>query len=136
LAALYFQNSGGQQQPATEGLMITLRLIIRGFQHVYVIVDALDECLDQDQLLPMIQEIISWKLGPLHLLATSHQERDIEDCVGPLASAQISLHSAQVNADIQIHLHERLRNDSKLKKWPPKVHGQIETALMEGAHGM
>ncbi|KIM71323.1 hypothetical protein PILCRDRAFT_45647, partial [Piloderma croceum F 1598] len=136
LVALYSQNSDGQQQPATEGLMLTLRHIIRGFQHVYMIVDALDECLDQDQLLAMIQEITSWKFGPLHLLATSCQERDIEDCVGPLASAQINLHSAQVDADIQTHLHERLRNDPKLKQWPSKVHGQIEAALMEGAHGM
>jgi hypothetical protein len=136
LAALYSQNSDGQQQPATEELMSTLRHIIRGFQHVFVIVDALDECLDQDQLLRMIQDIMRWKLGPLHLLATSRKEQDIEDCVGPLTSAQINLHSAQVNADIQTHLHDRLRNDPKLKKWPPKVHGQIEAALMEGAHGM
>jgi ankyrin repeat domain-containing protein 50 len=116
--------------------MITLRHIIKGFQHVYVIVDALDECRDQDQLLAIIIEIISWKLGPLHLLATSRKEKDIEGCVGPLASTQFDLHSLQINTDIQTHIQETLKNDSKLKKWPSKVHSQIEAALMEGAHGM
>jgi hypothetical protein len=136
LAALYSHNSDGEQQPTTEDLIVTLKHIIEGFQHVYVVIDALDECQDQGQLLAMIQVINGWKLGPLHLLATSRDERDIEDCVGPRVSAQINLHSAQINADIQIHLCERLKNDSKLKKWSEKIHRQIEATLMEGAHGM
>jgi hypothetical protein len=110
--------------------------MIRGFQHAYVIVDALDECRDQEQLLALIKEIMSWKLGSLHILVTSRQEREIEDCVGPRTSARIDLHSALVDADIEAYIHENLRNDPKLRKWSTKVHGQIETALIEGAHGM
>ena len=136
LKSLYSVNLNGQRQPTTEDLMVTLKCIVGSFQHVYVIIDALDECRDRQQLLPLIKEIIEWKLGNLHMLATSRQERDIEVCVGPLVSAQINLHSVQVNADIHTHLRERLQNDSKLKKWPAKIHGQIEAALMDGAHGM
>ena len=136
LKSLYSQNLNGQRQPTTEDLVAILKHIIGSFQHVYVIIDALDECQDREQLLPLIEEIVEWKLGNLHLLATSRQERDIENCVGPLISAQINLHSVQVNADIRTHLRERLKNDSKLKKWPAKIHGQIEAALMDGAHGM
>jgi hypothetical protein len=136
LVALYSQNGKGQRWPTTEAFMATLKHIIGGFQHVYVIVDALDECQDRDQLLSLIEEIVGWKLGKLHMLATSREEQDIEDCLGPLVSAQISLHVAQVNIDIQSYLRERLENDPKLKKWPAKVHGEIEATLMEGAHGM
>jgi hypothetical protein len=136
LKSLYSQNLNGQRQPTTEDFMVTLKCIVGSFQHVYVIIDALDECQDREQLLPLIEEISEWKSGNLHMLATSRQEHDIEVCVGPLVSAQINLHSVQVNADIHTHLRERLQNDSKLKKWPAKIHGQIEEALMDGAHGM
>jgi hypothetical protein len=136
LKSLYSENLNGHRQPTTEDLMVILKYIVGSFQHVYVVIDALDECQDQEQLLPLIEEIVEWKLGNLHILATSRHERDIEDCIGPLVSAQINLHSVQVNADIHTHLWERLKNDSKLKKWPAKIHGQIEAALMDGAHGM
>ena len=136
LRSLYSQNINGQRQPTTDDLMVILKYIVGSFQHVYVIIDALDECRDREQLLLLIEEMAEWKLGNLHMLATSRQEHDIEECVGPLVSAQINLHSVQVNADIHTHLRERLKNDSKLKKWPAKIHGQIEAALMDGAHGM
>ena len=125
LQTLYSQNLNGQRQPAAEDLMITLKHIVGSFQYVYL-----------EQLPLLIQEIIEWKLGSLHILATSHQEHDIKDSVGPLVSPQVNLHIAQVNADIQTHLQEKLKNDSKLKKWPSKIRGQIEAALMEGGDGM
>ena len=136
LKALYSHNLNGERKSNMEGLMVTLKHIIGGFEHVYVILDALDECRDQEQLLVLVEEIVNWKIGKLHILATSRVERDIADCIGLLATAQINLHSTLVDADIQTHLRERLRNDSKLKRWPAKVHEQIEAALMEGAHGM
>lgn len=103
---------------------------------MYVIMDALDECEDQQQLLLLIQEITEWKLGTMHILATSRKEGDIEDCLIPCISAQINLHNSLVNADIQIYIQERLRNDTKLKKWSAKIHRQIQAALMDGADGM
>jgi hypothetical protein len=136
LAKLYSRNLNGQRQPTSEDLMIALKGILGGFQHAYLILDALDECQDCEELLLLIEKMTEWKLGTLHILATSRKERDIDDCVGPRVSARVDLHSALINADIQTHLRERLRNDPKLKKWPVKIHVQIEAALMEGAHGM
>jgi hypothetical protein len=136
LKALYSQNLSGQQQSNTEGLMVTLKHIIGSFKQVYVVLDALDECQDREQLLALVEEIVNWKIGKLHILATSRAEWDIVDCISPLVTAQINLCSTLVDADIQTHLRERLRNDSRLKRWPAKVHEQIEAVLMEGAHGM
>ena len=115
---------------------MTLKDIVKGFERVYVILDALDECEDREQFLGLIEEIRDWKVGKLNMLATGRAERDIEDGIGPHVSARINLHSWQVNADIQTHIRERLENDPKLKKWSAKVHGEIEAVLMEGAHGM
>jgi hypothetical protein len=136
LKTLYSHNLNGERKPNMEGLMATLKHIIGGFEHVYVVLDALDECRDREQLLALVEEVVNWKIGELHILATSRVERDIADCIGPLVTAQINLHQTLVDADIQTHLRERLRNDPKLKRWPAKVHEQIEAALMEGAHGM
>ena len=136
LATLYSQNQNGQRHPTIQSLMMTLKDIVIGFERVYVILDALDECEDREELVALIKEIHDWKLGKLNMLATSRAERDIEDGIGPLVSARINLQSSQVNADIQIHIRERLENDTKLKKWSAKVHGEIEAVLMEGAHGM
>jgi len=80
LAALYSQNLDGQRQPTMKDLMTTLKDMLGGFQHVYLIMDALDECEDREQLLLLIQEITEWKLGTVHILATSRKERDMEDC--------------------------------------------------------
>ena len=116
--------------------MTTLKDIIGSFEHVYVVLDALDECQDRVQLLALVEEIVNWKIGKLHILATSRVERDIADCIGHLATAQIDLHNTLIDADIRTHLCERLRNDPKLKKWPAKIHEEIEAALMKGARGM
>jgi hypothetical protein len=64
------------------------------------------------------------------------REKDIEEALEPLITGQICIQSALVNADIHTHLRERLQNDLKLRKWPDKVQMEIETALMDGAHGM
>ena len=136
LTRLYSQCHDGEQQPAATALLTTLRHIIGGFQHAYIILDALDECTEREDLLAMVGEMVDWKLDNLHLLMTSQKERDIEDCLESQVSCQINLQQRVVDADIHIHICERLQNDTRLKKWPMKVQKEIETVLMEGAHGM
>ena len=136
LTSLYFQCHDGEQQPTATTLLTTLRHIIGGFQHAYIILDALDECTERGDLLTIIGEMVDWKLDNLHLLMTSRKERDIEDCLESQVSCQINIQQGVVDADIHIHICERLQNDTKLKKWPMKVQEEIETVLMEGAHGM
>lgn len=84
----------------------------------------------------LIDEITTWKLGNLHILATSRPEPDIEDMLVELCVSKACIQSVLVNGDIQIHLRERLQNDTKLKKWPRAVQKEMEDALMEGSHGM
>jgi hypothetical protein len=131
LTRLYSQCHDGKQQPAVTALLATLRHIIGGFRHAYIILDALDECTEREDLLAMIGEMVDWKLDNLHLLMTSRKERDIEDCLESQVSCQINIQQGVVDADIHIHICERLQNDTKLKKWPMKVQEEIETVLME-----
>lgn len=133
LADLYSRHQNGQRQPATGFLMTTLSHIIAEFRDAYIILDALDECMERQGLLELIEEILDWNLGNLHILATSRRERDIDDFLASRVVGQVDLTQALVDADIQSYVRNRLRT---WKKWPAKVQTEIEETLMEGAHGM
>ena len=136
LETIYSHNLEGARQPSASALMGTLRDILQGFGNTYIIVDALDECLEREKLLGLIEDIAGWKISTLHILATSRKEQDIEDCLSSIVSSQINIQSSLVNADIRIHVRDRLRKDRKLQKWSAHAQAEIEAALIANAHGM
>jgi hypothetical protein len=126
----------GHQQPTIKDLTSTLKDMLGDFHETFIILDALDECTEREELLGLIKAIVDWELKKLHILATSRTENDIEEALVPLITGQICIQSAVFNADIQIHLRERLQSDPKLKKLPEEAQKEIEETLMDGAHGM
>lgn len=140
LESLYSSKMNGNQQPTTNELLTTLRQIIQGFEETFVILDALDECKDRQELLAGIEEMIRWKTGKLHMLVTSRKENDIEEWLNPLSNEEgkICIQSALVNDDIRTYVHERIQIDRGLKRWQkkPEVQQEIETTLMSKADGM
>lgn len=136
LDALFLRSQDGTQQPSTDDLVSILENMLGDFKQIFLIVDALDECKEMEELLGLIETIVGWDLENLHLLATSRRLKDIEESLKPMLTDEICIQSALVNADIHIHIRERLQNDAKLKKFPADVKLEIETTLMEGAQGM
>lgn len=130
----------GERQPTSDTLLITLRQMIQEFDETFVILDALDECKERQNLLEDIDEIIAWKIGKLHILATSRRENDIIESLEPLLSDKniICIQSELVTDDIRTYIHERLRTDRRLRRWQkkPEVQREIETTLMGKSHGM
>jgi hypothetical protein len=136
LAGLYSHCIDGEHQPTTTALMKVLRDIPAGFRHTYIMIDALDECVEHDNLLLFIEEITDWELDNLHILATSRPDQIMKESIASRTSYTVNIQSAVVDVDIQIHIHERLQNDVRLHKWPLKVKQEIEMSLMGGAEGM
>jgi hypothetical protein len=136
LQSLFSSKMNGEQQPMTSELLTTLRHIVQEFNETFIIIDALDECKEREELLADIERIVGWQTGKLHILATSRREKDIEETLEPLITEQMCIENALVDADIQTYLRETLQNDSKLKMWPSKVRKEIQETLMDGAHGM
>lgn len=136
LQALYSRNYDGQQQPRNAALAEVLQSILEDSPGTFIILDALDECTDREELLELIRKIRGWKVGKVHVLATSRKEKDIEEALEPLVTSKICIQSTQVNGDIQLLIREQLHNDPKLKKWPAKVQEEVEKTLMEWANGM
>jgi hypothetical protein len=136
LERLYSSNQDGRWQPTANALVTTLEDILRSFQQAHIVVDALDECTDREELSGLIEEIVNWKIETLHILVTSRKEREIDKCLKDLVLNQMDIQNSLVATDIQIHVHEKLHKDPKLRKWPEKVLAEIEIELTERAHGM
>ena len=132
------QNSG--RRPTGEMLLQALRQTMTSLRDTYIILDALDECEERDELITELEQIVSWEDANLHLLATSRREQYIEQALIPMTKPQdrIDIQSELVNADICTYVHDRLQIDRKLSRWQkdPKVQLEIEDTLVKKAHGM
>lgn len=130
----------GKLRPSLDELTGILFEVIECLDHVFIVIDALDECPkdgERDLLLNILSNLKSRTLDNLHVLVTSRREPDIEECIVPLLTAQpISLQGSEVDWDIQSHISSVLATDPKLKKWSDEIKQEIETALTQGANGM
>jgi hypothetical protein len=136
LESLYLRTQYGQQPPDNNGLTQALKEMIKIPRQTYIIIDALDECAEREELLRLIEEIVSWNCGNLHLLSTSRRERDIEEALQDLATSQICVQTSLVDLDIQLHVSRQLEHDPRLRKWSTTVKKEIEEGLMRGANWM
>ncbi|CZR54758.1 uncharacterized protein PAC_04642 [Phialocephala subalpina] len=113
---------------------------IQALGHVFIVLDALDECPqngDREQLLGVISDMKSRSLDNLHVLVTSRREPDIEEAMLSLLTVPaIPLQGPQVDLDIKLHISSQLSADPKLKKWPKEVKAKIENTLTDKANGM
>ncbi|KAI9881492.1 MAG: hypothetical protein M1830_000055 [Pleopsidium flavum] len=134
--ALYDKYEDCGQQPRERDLKAALEVLIESFPHVYLVLDALDECSEREELMQSLDELLSKSMDGLHLLTTSRKEQDIEDAFDNLRPVKISLAVKEVNEDIKLHIKSRLSQDLRLKRLAEATKAEIETALLDGAHGM
>ncbi|SLM37986.1 P-loop containing nucleoside triphosphate hydrolase [Lasallia pustulata] len=57
LEALLSSCNNGGRQPDVKGLLSVLKEVVEGFDETYIVLDALDECSDSEELLECIEEI-------------------------------------------------------------------------------
>lgn len=126
-----------KKQPTVDSLMATFQHMLQCFKHIFILLDALDECKEREDLLELLEIISSWHVEELHILATSRKgKEDIEESLESLITFQVGVDGDLVDADIHTYICERLRNNAQLRKWPERLRMEIEAALVEGAHGM
>lgn len=102
-----------------------------------IILDALDECEEMEDLLNDIKEITAWPDAKTRILVTSREKNDIKDVLSNLAgeTGMIRIQSSLVDQDIRAYTQFRLLSDPKLKRWQDERQ-KITEKLMEKAHGM
>ena len=138
---LYIKNQEGLHKPLLYDLLQTLGSTIKDFHSVYIVIDALDECPQKDQqrdeLLQIIEEIHNWNMTQSRILVTSRKESDIDDVLQPLLTEPaLCVQSGRVHADIQLHVHNELRDLAKKKRWSTDLVTEMQDVLVNGANGM
>lgn len=128
------------KQPSVSQLLSTFIDIIFEFGHVFIVLDALDECQDLSDFFDMIEEINTRAGSTVHFLFTSRDIKNIKEFADGMQcnSSSIKLSASVVRQDIRTYIRDRLRTDRTLKRWRnyPKVQEEIENSLIEKSDGM
>jgi hypothetical protein len=136
LVKLHTECNKGHQQPSIDSLSSTLQHILGTFDHAYIIIDSLDECIDRSKHLKWIKMMAGWRMGRLHLLVASRPEQDIENHLKLLDPSSLCITEESTNHDIMTYINQIIQTDDQLSKWDPNTQDSIRVALIEGAQGM
>ena len=136
METLFVECADGQRTPTYNSLVQALRDLSQSFEQVYLVLDALDECVEIPAVISLVQEIRGWHSPNLHILVTSRKEVILERSLRLLTTDQLHVQNVLVDADIKLHVRECLREDHELSQWSENIKAEIEKALCEGSKGM
>jgi hypothetical protein len=148
LSRLYAAHDNGEKKPSDRAMSQCLKdmLAITHPQHVYIILDALDECPNwpgipspREQVLALVKDLVDLHLPHLHICVTSRPEFDIRAVLTPLARHRISLHEESgQKKDIVDYINSVVYSDSEtmMKRWREDEKKMVVEALSEKADGM
>ena len=121
--------------PPIDELLEVLRQMLQSFQRVYIVLDALDECIEQEELFDLLTTMRHWRMESLCILVTSRDEPDIRNGLNPAKEQEVLLQNPAVDEDIVLFVVETLKNDRKLQEWSD-MFPKIKESLTQGTKGM
>lgn len=136
LVKLWQSHKNNPQGIDTVVLVEAWRELVCSFQDVYVVLDALDESYEHEDVLRFIESLQHWNLPQVHLLVTSRQWTTIEASFETIAHTRICLQDSEMNEDIIMYIEEELANDKVMVKWPSEIREQVRRKLLTGEDGM
>ncbi|KAG8532903.1 uncharacterized protein KY384_002781 [Bacidia gigantensis] len=144
LSEFHLDNSHGRylrlerksQGPTLSDLIKILTVVLDHVERLFVVLDALDEGENIDQLLETILKFRKIKRESVNLILTSREDRSIADAMLAMDAVNIDLYCPMVDSDISIYIEQTLEHDRRLKRWNQNLKADIQHALDCGAHGM
>ncbi|KAM6495097.1 Ankyrin repeat-containing domain protein, partial [Amanita muscaria] len=133
---LYMKCKDGVFKPSGQQLEDLLKELITGFKETYIVIDALDECKDWQELLKLLKRIHGWKIGQCHLLVTSRKEQVIVNSLQHVVPEEIDLSLMPIDSDINKYIDEKLEESEELKSLEAKTKEHIKGLLKAKANGM
>jgi hypothetical protein len=110
---------------------------------VYLILDALDECLSTSALssprnavLSLLENLIDPQLPDLRICVTTRPEADIKPVLEPLIFRSISLHERGQKEDIENYIKSLVNTNRRMRRWKPEHKQLVVDVLTERADGM
>ena len=145
LSTFHSTHRDGARSPSNDELIRCLKdlLGLPGQAPIYLIIDALDECLNtslpshRDQVLMLLEDLVDSKLPNLRICVTSRPEADIKPILEPLTFRSVALHDeAGQKEDIENYIKSIVNTDRMIRRWT-SVHKQLVIdVLTERADGM
>jgi hypothetical protein len=148
LSDFYSPCRKGLHQPSIGALTKCLEdlLMATGDTPVYLILDALDECLNtnglrssRDEVLVVVEKLVKLNLSKLHVCVTSRLEADIRTYLEPLTSASncISVHDQNgQRKDIAGFVRAFVYSEKNIQRWRDEDKELVIETLSEKADGM
>lgn len=135
---LYARYDSGQREPPLDALQATFREILESLvDHIYVVVDALDECTDLSVLLDVVEILREWNIETLHALFACRPQTVIEKRFSALNLKRFDLEASLLSSDISFYIQSITRHNSDLAaRWKAHEIAEIEQTLEVGADGM
>jgi hypothetical protein len=114
------------------------KTLLNEFSRTYIILDALDEVAadERETLLRILHQMLDGSFVNLNVLLTSRREHYILEGLDSLSVPEVTMNTQVVDTDIHRFVSEILLEDPKFKKWDSSVKVDMETTLVNGAHGM
>ncbi|KAK4223169.1 ankyrin repeat-containing domain protein [Podospora fimiseda] len=142
LVNLYRRHNNGSRQPDTQELMDCLHALMReGSVTIFVIIDALDECTEKQELLKWMDAFTAEDVGNVRLLVTGRPEPELKRRIPSLIGDGncVSLIMEAVDDDIRSYVVSTLQESPdfvKFKELPENVQEQIRERVGDGAKGI
>jgi len=113
-----------------ENLVIIVEEVLQSFREVYIVIDAFDECEQNEKVINWIQKLVENKDGRLHLLISSRQDYRFRSALESYTTEVIALDEYAFEKDIQLFIREQLSINPRMKRWSPSVQHDVEQILM------
>ncbi|KAI1212174.1 uncharacterized protein F4807DRAFT_361418 [Annulohypoxylon truncatum] len=140
LDSLYSACEDGQKHPTLESLRIAFQKMVQQIGEVWIILDALDECITDSE--GQVEELFLLEIkelrrmhGDVHILVTSRQEPYIKSTVKSFINTQsiFRIYSNLIRKDIGAYVYSRTLS---ARNWNINEQSKIENLLVKRADGM
>jgi len=136
LEEAYEDCEDGCLKPSDSRLQEILGGFISGFEMAYILIDALDECLDIGKILEFIEGLHGRGFAQCHLLVTSRKEQNIFESMASINPMEVDMSKMPVDDDIAKYIDHTIQSSFELRRWKPNDKASIRKALLEKAIGM
>ncbi|KAM3414332.1 hypothetical protein BST61_g10979 [Cercospora zeina] len=128
-----------RKTPSAEEVEKILLTTLRVYRICYLMVDALDECPEDNDNRRGVLELLARLLhnaSNIRILAASRDESNIRSSMQASEAVQLTIDTHVVDADIRKYISAEISRDSGLSRLSSQVKAQIEDTLTNRADGM
>lgn len=136
LYARHNQDRGFTTQPTIEEWISTLLALLEDRDPFYIIIDALDECREEESLLDCIQHLVAQSTRSIRWLFTCQISDVVTSILQSANIKSVRIEVPAVNNDIATYLGAIVEKDNRLRSFSSKAKAKIRSEVQIKARGM